>query len=430
MTAKFTRTARVAVGIMAFTALSGSALAEDVFMTMLVSNNPSNVATAEAAVAAYMKANPNVTIEIETRPGGGEGDNIVKTRLATGVMNDVFQYNGGSLFQAINPQQNLLPLTDEPFMADIQESFKSVVTAGGEVFGIPNGPAMGGGILYNIPIYEELGLEVPKSWDEFMANNEKIKAAGKDAVIQTYGDTWTSQLFVLGDYFNVSAAEPDFAERYTAGEAKFADSPAAAKGFERLQEVFEGDYMNEDFGAAKFPEGVRKIAQGEGAHYPMLTFAIGAIKDTYPEHVDDVGFFAQPGDSTDSNGLTVWMPDATYIPKSTSNPEEAKKFVAFLASVEACKIRNEAVGATGPYLVKGCFPPSDVPPVVSDMLPYFEEEGRNGPALEFLSPVKGPALEQITVEVGSGIRNAADAAALYDQDVRKQAMQLGLPGWK
>ena len=46
-----------------------------------------------------------------------------------------------------------------------------------------------------------------------------------------------------------------------------------------------------------------------------------------------------------------------------------------------------------------------------------------------MSPVKGPALEQITVEVGSGIRPAQDGAALYDQDVKKQAQQLGLEGW-
>ena len=47
----------------------------------------------------------------------------------------------------------------------------------------------------------------------------------------------------------------------------------------------------------------------------------------------------------------------------------------------------------------------------------------------FLSPIKGPNLEQITVEVGSGIRPAAEAAGLYDQDVEKQAKQLGLPNW-
>ena len=32
-------------------------------------------------------------------------------------------------------------------------------------------------------------------------------------------------------------------------------------------------------------------------------------------------------------------------------------------------------------------------------------------------------------EVGTGIRSAKDAAALYDQDVEKQAKQLGLPNW-
>jgi len=72
--------------------------------------------------------------------------------------------------------------------------------------------------------------------------------------------------------------------------------------------------------------------------------------------------------------------------------------------------------------------PSDVPAAIKDMQPYFDK-GNNSPALEFLSPIKGPALEQITVEVGSGIRKAASGAELYDQDVKKQAQQLGLPGW-
>ncbi|MBF0678727.1 MAG: extracellular solute-binding protein [Devosia sp.] len=398
-------------------------------LSFLVDNGPQSVAVAEAWVAAFTEQNPDVSIDMEIRPGGGDGDNIVKTRLATGSMADVFFYNSGSLFQALNPTQNLLPLTNEPFQANVQDSFKSVVSAGGEVYGAPFAPAMGGGIFYNKPLYEELGLEVPKSWDEFMANNEKIKAAGKTAVIQTYGETWTSQLFVLADFFNVLAAEPDFAERYTNNEAKFATSPAALRGFEKLQAVYEGGYLNEDFGAATYPDGLRMVATGEGAHYPMLTFGIGAIAETVPDHINDVGFFAQPGDSVDSNGLTTWMPDSVYIAKSTANADLAKAFVAFIASPEGCDIRNEAVGATGPYMIAGCEIPADVPPAVADMLPYFQEGGQNAPALEFLSPIKGPALEQITVEVGSGIRPAADGAALYDEDVRKQAQQLGLSGW-
>lgn len=403
--------------------------AEVVTITYYIDDNPTNVASAENQIAAFEAANPGIKVELETHPGGGDGDNLVKTRIATGEMSDVFRYNAGSLFQALNPQENLLDLTDEAFQANIIDSFKPTVTAGGRIYGVPEEAAMGGGVLYNKKIYAELGLSVPKTWAEFMANNEKIKQAGKVAVIQTFGDTWTSQLFVLADYYNVQAAVPDFAEKYTANQAKYATTPAALKSFERQEEIFKGGYLNEDFASAKFSDGVRMVALGEGAHYPMLTFAIGGIAQDYPDNLADVGFFAMPGDDAAKNGLTVWMPAAVYISKNTSHPDEAKLFVAFLASTEGCDARSAANGATGPYLIKGCELPEDVPPAVADLLPYFQIDGATAPALEFLSPIKGPSLEQITVEVGSGIRSAADAAALYDLDVEKQAQQLGLPGW-
>ena len=119
-----------------------------------------------------------------------------------------------------------------------------------------------------------------------MANNEKIKAAGKVAVAQTYRDTWTSQLFVLADFYNVQAEVPTFAEDYTANKAKYATTPAAMRGFEHLEEVYKGGYMNEDFGAASYADGVRMVATGEAAHYPMLTFAIGEIQQNYPDNLE------------------------------------------------------------------------------------------------------------------------------------------------
>lgn len=409
--------------------MSGASAQEKVTLTYLVDNGLSAQAVAEAMVAAFEAKNPNIDIEIESRPGGGDGDNIVKTRLATGEMTDVFIYNAGSLFQAINPVQNLVDLTDEPFQANVVDNYKAVVTGpDGRVYGAPIQTGMGGGILYNKKIYAELGLSIPKSWAEFMSNNEKIKAAGKVPVIQTFGDSWTSQLFVLGDFYNVITADPDFATEYTAGKKKYATNPHAIKGFERQEEIFKAGYLNEDFASAKFPDGVTMVATGVGAHYPMLSFAVANIKELAPENIDDVGFFAIPGDDAAKNGLTTWMLTGIYIPKTTQHLEEAKQFVAFMASPEGCEIQTAAAGVTGPYFVKGCTLPADVPPAVADLLPYFEK-GNIAPALEFLSPIKGPALEQITVEVGSGIRSAADGAALYDEDVRKQAMQLGLPGW-
>lgn len=419
-----------AVGLLAATALSGQAWAQSVTITYLVDNTPTTVATAEAHVAAFEAAHPDINVELETRPGGTEGDNLVKTMLAVGEMADVFSYNSGSLFQALNPSQNLVDMTNEPWQANVLDSFKQVVTApDGTVRGAPHGTAMGGGILYNIPIYEELGLEVPKSWDEFMANNKAIADAGHTPVIQTFGATWTSQLFVLGDYFNVQAEEPDFATRYTNNEAKYATSEAAMRGFQYQAEIYDAGYLNEDFAVATFEEGVARVATGGGAHYPMLTFAIANIEQLAPGHTDDVGFFAIPGPSSDVNGLTTWMPNGLYIPQTTDQLDAAKTFVAFVASTEGCQIEIETVGAAGPFLIQGCTLPDSIPPAVADLQSYFTQQGTTAPALEFVSPIKGPNLENLTVEVGSGIRDPKEAAELYDEDVRKQAQQLGLEGW-
>lgn len=418
-------------GLLALTALSGMALAQDqVAITYLADNQPSTVASAEALIEAFQAANPDIRVELETRPPGGEGDNIIKTRLATGQLSDVISYNSGSLFQALNPAQNFVDLSDEPWMSTVVDSFTAVVRGADDgIYGAPHGTAMGGGILYNKPIYEELGLSVPTTWDEFMANNEAIKAAGYDAVVGTLGTTWTSQLFVLGDFYNVLAQEPDFAEQYTAGQAKYATSPAAMRGFENLAAIHEGGYFNADYQAATFEEGIVYVASGVGAHYPMLTFSISNITELAPENINDVGFFAIPGDDAASNGLTVWMPNGYYIPQTSQNQEAAKRFIAFIQSPEGCQIDMESSGISGPYLISGCDLPADIPPSVADLQSYFQQEGTTAPALEFLSPVKGPALEQITVEVSSGARSPADAAALYDEDVRKQAQQLGLEGW-
>ncbi|WP_460275778.1 ABC transporter substrate-binding protein [Celeribacter sp. ULVN23_4] len=406
-----------------------SAQAEE--LLFLSDNSSDTVAVVEALTAAFSEKHPDVTFSIETRPGGGEGDNIIKTRLATGEMADLFVYNSGSLLKALRPDRTLLPVDDIENFGLLNEAYVSTVQGpSGSTYGVPLETAQGGGIYYHKPTYEKLGLTVPKTWAEFMENNAKI-AAETDAapIAQTYRDTWTSQLFVLADYYNVHTQVPDFAEQYTANEAKYASTPAAAKGFERLQEAFDAGYFNADFGAATYNDGLAMVATGKAAHYPMLSFAVGAFQQNHPDLMEDVGFFAQPGDDAGNNGLTVWMPTSIYAPKTTEYPEIVKDFLNFAASPEACDVITSTVGVTGPYLIKGCDLPDEVPGMVADLMPYFEEEGRTAPALEFLSPIKGPALEQLTVEVGSGIRSAESAAELYDQDVAKQARQLGLPNW-
>ncbi len=385
---------------------------------------------ANAMIKAFEAENKDIKVTLQTQPGGTEGDNLMKTKLSTGEMSDVFYYNSGSLLQALNPDTTLVNLADEDWTGDLTDDFKTVVSTDNGLYGAPLGSSFAGAVVYNKPAYEELGLSIPTSWDEFMANNEAIKKAGTRApIIQTYGDTWTSQLFVLGDFANVLAADPDWAEQYTANKRKYAEEPALA-GFQHQEDAFKADLFNKDFASATYEDGVRMVATGEGVHYPILTNSLSAIQQNYPDNVNDVGVFALLADDAANTNATIWQPNGVYIPKTTEGDklEAAKKLVAFINSPAGCDVQNETLVPSGPYVTSACELPSTVPDLIGDLQKYFDEK-KTAPALEFLSPIKGPNLENITVEVGSGIRPAKEGAARYDEDVKKQAQQLGIEGW-
>ena len=93
----------------------------------------------------FTAANPTITVTVETRPGGTDGDNLVKTRLATKSMNDVFFYNSGSLFQALNADSQLVNLSDQPWAKLLTADFKQAVSTPNGMYGAPNSSTFYGG---------------------------------------------------------------------------------------------------------------------------------------------------------------------------------------------------------------------------------------------------------------------------------------------
>jgi raffinose/stachyose/melibiose transport system substrate-binding protein len=283
-------------------------------------------------------------------------------------------------------------------------------------------------VLYNKKVFDKYGLSVPKTWAEFEANNEKLKAAGVAPVLQTYGDNWTSQLFVLGDFYNVHAANPNFADEYTAHKATFANTPAAIEGFRHIQEGLQKGWYQKDYATTTFQQGLEMLANGTVPQYPMLTQVMPTITSNWPDKAKDIGFFALPGTDASNDGATIWMPLAFFIPKTSSHIDIAKDFFGFVASTAGTETLTAAATPAGPYLIKGSTLPSNVLPFVKDLQSYIST-GKSYPALEFLSPIKGPNLPNFCVAVGTGQMTPEQAATGYDQDVAKQAQQLGLPGW-
>ncbi|MCR5626885.1 MAG: ABC transporter substrate-binding protein [Lachnospiraceae bacterium] len=362
--------------------------------------------------------------EVETNPTGSEGDNILKTRCASGDLPDLVDYNSGSLFTALNPKEHFLDLTDEPIAERFDDTFKACVSQEGRLYGAPFTTTQAGAIVYYKPDYEELGLEVPKTWDEFLANCDKLEAAGKTSVYLSAGDTWTTQVLFLGDNYNLATAVPDFAEKFTAGTAKFATTPEAVEGWKKYEDLV-GRY-NADASAAKYEDGIEAIATGQATHWFILTQAIASMIQNHPECKDKIGVIGVPGSDASKPGLTVWEPNGWYINKDSANKEAALAFLDFWTSPENLDIYINTFGANGPSCIKGYTLPESVCPAIrEDMQAYFDA-GNTVPALEYQTSVKGATCEQITTSAAMGQISGEEAAAMYDDDCKKSAVQQGL----
>ncbi len=375
------------------------------------------------ALIEAAEAELGLTVNLEQVPGGEDGDNVVKTRLASGDMADLLSYNCGALLASLNPEEYFEDITAD-YADQLDENFVNAASVNGVLYGIPAEASQAGAVLYNLDMYEEYGLEIPKTWDEFLANCEVLKEAGETAVLGTDADSWTSQVTYLGDHYNVLASDPNFAEDFEAGTTKYATSEAGLESFQKIADIVP--YMNEDHMATTYDDGCDIMMEDGAAHWIILTSALSNMYELYGEDVNKLGCFAVPGNDAENCGLTVWEPNAIYMNKNTENAEAVKAFMDFYISTEGLDAFTSAKLPNGPYCVNGYELPEECFAAVKQMQTDYFDTGLNAVALEFQTAVKGANCASICQELASGQTTAEEAAAKYDEDCEKQAVQLGL----
>ena len=95
------------------------------------------------------------------------------------------------------------------------------------------------------------------------------------------------------------------------------------------------------------------MANGEAAHWIILTQALSNIYELYGDDVNKLGVFGVPRDDADNVGLTLWMPTSIYGNKNSDKQEAILKFMEFYTSKEALDAYTDAILPDGPYCIKG-----------------------------------------------------------------------------
>jgi len=193
-------------------------------------------------------------------------------------------------------------------------------------------------VYYRVSIFEELGLEEPETWDEFIQVNETLKENGYTPIAIGTKYRWTAAAWF--DYLNMRINGPQFHIDLMLGKESY-DDPRVAEVFETWRELLDAGYFLEDAAAYSWSEALEPFIAGDAGMYLMGDF----IRDSLPDDVEaDMDFFRFPIiDSSVPIGEDA-PTDGFFIAANSQHPEAAKEFLAYLGGVEYQTFFAEELG--------------------------------------------------------------------------------------
>lgn len=284
---------------------------------------------------AFSEANPQAP-SIELIPSSTDHEGEVKTRLGGGNIPDMWMTHGWSLGRY---SEYLLDLKDQDWAKNVSPLLKNVMFGeNGELYAFPINVDIAG-ILYNGDVLEEAGYkpEDIKSWDNFIACCEAIKANGKIPIYNSGKDRWPTGLYV--DWI----APSFFSEKDNEAMHNGTFQADNYKQILDLVNVFtEKEFFNPDYSSATSDDISRALAQGETGFAFIMNFALVTAFEYAPEA--NLGFMQIPNKAGDQPYYVIGEKDAIGIAKDGKNVDTCIEFLNFLATPKNLSKLAEASG--------------------------------------------------------------------------------------
>nr|WP_299505872.1 extracellular solute-binding protein [uncultured Rhizobium sp.] len=332
-----------------FKSLSGLALSVALFSTAAFAgeitinsdhSDPVPKKAMEELIADFQKANPDVTVKWNNFDH--EGYKSAIRNFLTADAPDVVAWYAGNRMEPFVKAGLFEDVTDVWTANGLDEQLKSSapsMTIDGKKWGMPY-TYYQWGIYYRKDIFAEQGITPPKTWAELLAASEKLKAAGITPF--TIG---TKALWPTGgwfDYLNLRVNGYEFHMELTSGKVPYTD-PRVKAVFEKWGELVKADYFIANHAAIDWQDAVPQLVQGKAAMYLMGNFAVATFKEGGLNE-EQIGFLQFP-EITPGIPVAEEAPtDTFHIPSGAKNKEDARKFLAYLASPAAQTKMNATLG--------------------------------------------------------------------------------------
>ena len=148
------------------------------------------------------------------------------------------------------------------------------------------------------------------------------------------------------DYLNLRTNGYEVHNALTAGEIKYTDDRIRAT-FANWETMLERCSFVDNHATMSWQEALAPFANGDAAMYVMGNFAVAGMKDAGLTD-DQIDFFQFPEITPGLARAEEAPADAFFIPANATNVDNAKKFLAFVATPEVQSEWNKALGQLPP----------------------------------------------------------------------------------
>lgn len=225
-----------------------------------------------------------------------------------------------------NNTKNIAELTDVIDRdAYIPGALDNVTAADGKVYGIAYTAKVKPGFWYRKSFFEAHDLEVPSTWEEFVALLEKIDSLPgvKNAIASGNGVGWP--LSDVTEHFLITFGGPELQKDLIEGNTSWR-SYAVRNAMGKLVYLIERGFFSVP---TEWTTILEQWWKGDYGLYFMGQWITGMVEDA-----DDLAVFSLPG-----NRGMVFSIDYAFVPEFATNKAEALELVKFLAGEKGQSIQ-------------------------------------------------------------------------------------------
>jgi len=312
-------------------------------VTLSMYSNITDVAfqnTIKEIASNFEKENTGIKLDI-TFPGS-EYENILKVKMASNEMPDIFDTHGWAQLRYGN---YLMDLKDSSWVSKLDSTIKPVVTdSKGKVYCLPLNEAKDG-IIYNKTLLNKYGIAVPKTVDELVAAAEKISKASNGQIKPFFlsgVDNW-----MVGQLVDVMATPMLISAKTNSADALL------NKSFDWSKWNTMGDFLlklkneglvNEDVLTAKSTDLPKRFAEGKTVFCATMLSVADDVKAI--DSSVELGVMPAPAfDSTDTPSFSGGERQTLGVWKDTKYKEQCLKVLDYFAKQE----NQEKIATVGKY---------------------------------------------------------------------------------